>query len=863
MAANAAAVYEEHEAEIIAFPTMGRHYPKNVRVDNLAKRALKRTDDEVIHAVLTNFTVKMNAALIANDLDPIDTHDEIERSVEVALMVQRYRNSGGDLDVAMGIFPNQIEIIAKVMAALLNGERDIALLAETQFGKTGILCTVILLFNLYQHKRGSKVFIRMINPNLLGVEKQTTGDLERFSALLSSITLDGVTVREANAVYFNQRARISRKANTKVNNASEKELLALLSQGYDATLNQFGYTEQLAVVDEADEALGNKSYMDKMMGAAKSIGVKTRFLFCSATAWEYKCLSSFQVIEAPVTQDYAGFVRGTRIPVISFGTMARLVGRHAEGLENFSITRDFKKLEIVTALIDRIAAGVPINTPTVVSDYFPHSPRKDQWVERAVTAGEIGFNGLRWNGGNGMLVRYGKNGDQLEHLIKRRSRSMAQKGITMMAYQGSGKGTEITVYAPGHPEADCDFVTYTIPASECVTVEDLLAAARKLFEDHSLDHGFVNFQFVIGVVGLARRAMRFPKECSFFLDMSEAPTTMTALEQGTLGRATGWGKITDRIMPIVCMSGKVTAVVQKVRTLFDIYGKKIPVIRPSMHAMKTYREPTFRVAVTLSLDPKGPMWDRYSPTLKQSLRRIEAVILSQTAFEKSKSAKSKFLSPVKKYWTKAGNTVCKEGEVAKGWTHEGEGFVRETLKYIDETGKEKTKDWTFFDIFGLLGEDGISEIEDIFTEDFGGNIPENKVTLLRPGQVRSDGRHYAVSSNQSVHVAYRSAEADEALGEGKFGAMGQREGRDPTIKNNGWAANVIDPSVIMTPKDGGRLVKLGLILLNDALNSRGVDLETIDQTYCKKNTAPGKHMTNEVEKDLIAELSKVKDVVED
>lgn len=849
----------EGSAEIIDFPAAGRHYPKSVRVDNVAKRALKRTDDEIVRLVLAHFAAQMSAALVNNGLEPLTVHDEVERSVEMAVMVQTYRLTLGDLDFAIGIYLNQIEIVAEVLAALLNGDRNIALLAETQFGKTGILCTSILLFNLYQRDREKKVFIRLISPNLIGVEKQTKGDMDRFSALLSAIKLGDTTVRDANAIYFNQTDRLSRKANTSSNNETEKQLMERLANGYDSTLNQCGYTEQLVLVDEADEALGSTSYMMKLMNAAHRTGVKTRFLFCSATAWEYKCLESFQVIEAPITMAYAGFVRGRQIPVVSFETMARLVGKSGEGLSDFSITRDYEKIEIVTALVDLISSGVPLNAKTIVKKFDPFAPSKnEQWIEHEVMARDIGFNGKPWQGGEGMLIRYGKNGAQLEYLMKRRCRSMARKGITMLAYQGSGKGTEITIYAPGHPEADCDFITETIPANLCHTAENLLKEAREIFDRYSMAHGFMKFQFVIGVVGLARRAMRFPKECAFFVDMSEAPTTMTALEQGTLGRATGWNKITENIMPIVCMSNKVVKVVAKVRALFAIYGKKIPVIRPSQYSVKSYREPTFRMAVIVTLDSKNPMWGRYSPKLQQALRRINDLIMSQTKFVDSTSGKirdgKRAQSPVKKYSKSGGDTVSSEGKIADGWDFRGDNFVRQ------EFGDGKGKAWTFYDIFGILGEDGITEIEEIFTEDFGGQRPENDVVLLRPGQVRGDGRRYAATPTGEVHISYRSAEADEELGAGKFGVIGQREGRN-THKNNGWVENIVDPSVFVSSKSGS-VKMLGLTLMRDAMNSRGVDQETIDHTYCKANTAPGKHMTTKVELEAIRVLAKDEMVAE-
>ena len=840
---------ETAEAEIIAFPSGGRHFPKNVRVDIAAKRAMKRNDDEIVRLTYENFVTKMNAATAEYGLKPLTVAEISAKGTYVSMLVARYRSSGGDMAYAIGIYENQIGIIAQVLAAMLEDPRHIALLAETQYGKTGILCGSIILFNLYQHELGKKTFVRLVNPNFLGVERQTMNDLDQFNALLAPLCLNGVTSFEANAVYFNQTKRLSRKANTNKNNAREAEIIRDIANGYDPILNQCGYESMFVFVDEADEALNGSSFMNKMMAACAHNGLPTRFLFCSATAWEYKFLKGFNVIEAPVNDDYAGFLRGRQIPVCDFISLAQLI-KEPE-LEDFSISSHYKKHEVAFKIIESLSKGINPARKTTVRDYDPYGKKGHQWIERQATAGEIGFNGLPFNGGAHMAIRYGKNNGQLNYLRGKIQRRLARMGLTFLTYVGGKQGTTMIVYAPGHPDADEGYVETVIPTEQCQTIMEMLESAEKIFAGYREYHGFKTFHAVIGVVALARRAMRLPKECNLFVELSEYPTNMTALEQGSLGRLTGWGKFTDRIAPMCIMSKDVTKTVKKARYWFGYHGRKIAVISPSQYAAKTFQEPTLRVAVTVGLFGKD--WETFSPALKASLRRVASVIESQTYYAPSKSGDGKkkgLLSPIKLFRKSGGNAVSETGEVCEGWDFDGDGYIRrEFVTGHKKDGTPETKAWTLFDLFGLLGEDSIAELEQHFSDQFG-----ETVTLLRPGQVRSDGRHYASEGN-FVHMAYRSYEADLIQGEGKFGAMSQREGRDPTVKNNGWAKNVIDPSAIMSTVDK-KLAKLVFILKSDSLNHHGLDEDAVDFTYCKKGTAPYHQLATAEERATIDAISR-------
>lgn len=841
---------ETHEAEIISFPNSGRHYPKNVRIDMVSLRAMKRSDDEIIKLSTENFVNRFNEVAATYDIEPLTVAETIGKSVYSAVLVSRYKSSGGDPEYAFGIFQNQIEIIVQVLVAMLKDPRNIALLAETQYGKTGILCGAIILFNLYQSKRSEKTFVRLVNPNFLGVERQTLNDLDQFNALLSGVMLDDVTSYEANAVYFNQTERLSRKANTKKNILREKNIIQTLADGYDPILNQFGYTSLIVFIDEADEALSGSSFMNEMMKAAKEAAIPTRYLFCSATAWEYKNLQSFLVIEAPVNDDYAGFLRGRQIPVCDFQTLAEIINEPE--LAKFSISRDYTKTGMVRKLIDAFIKGVNPATQTSVRDFDPYGKKGAQWIDRAVTAGEIGFNGRPFNGGSHMAIRYGKNNiTQLGYLHGKCKRSLARMGVSFLCYVGGNAGVTLTVYAPGHPDADENYVEVLIPASRCQTICELLEAAEIEFDKYRDYHNKITFHAVIGVVALARRAMRLPKECNVFLEMSETPTTMTSLEQGSLGRLTGWGKFTDTITPMCVMSGDVTKVVAKARYWFEFHGMtmKIAVITPSQYSRKTFQEPSLRIAVTVGLS--GKEYETYSPALKASLKRIARVIEGQTEYAPTKGANGS-LSPVKKVWKKGDNAVDKDGIVAEGWDFDGDGYIRRSIPTArdDKGNVTKTKAWTLFDIFGMLGEAGVLELEGRFSDEFG-----EPVTFLRPGSFREDGRVYA-SEGTYIHVAYRSYEKDVILGEGKFGAMGQRDLRDPTIKNNGWGENIIDASAIMSTASK-KLAKLVFILARDSLNHHGMDAEAVDFTYCKKGTAPYKFLASDEDRKFIDKQTKI------
>jgi hypothetical protein len=317
--------------------------------------------------------------------------------------------------------------------------------------------------------------------------------------------------------------------------------------------------------------------------------------------------------------------------------------------------------------------------------------------------------------------------------------------------------------------------------------------------------------------------------------MSERPTSMTALEQGTLGRASGWFKITKNRSVTTLFSDDVSKIIIKARKLYDVHRKKIPVIKPSSHSLKNWREPSYRMSITIDLH-EGHMWDRMSHDLRNKFRRINDVIMGQIDFDEK------------------GSPFTKTPKKGEQWELVGDDFRQ---AYYGQDAKTK-KAWVFFNIFGILTKDNLSEIEALYGEEFG-----SEISLLLPLECRNDDghRHYSAADATHVHFALRNWESAEQQGKGRFSVTGSRETRGKDGKQRSLRheslKGVLDMSALLSYKEK-RVRGLTFILTDNAQDRKGVLEETADFTFPKPNTAPYKHFTTADDRDIINNLIKSK-----
>ena len=791
----------------------GNHYPKNKFIDIEELLRSQMTAAKIYDLCISDFISQWNAACDQYHAPSyrveLDQAPYSENRHTIAL-VKRYRKIN-DTFAAMQVYPNQIRAaLRSVMAFSKNKSKHLALLAETQFGKTGILGAFIVMYNLWQeaNKIEEKEFLRLIIPNFLGAEKQTDDDMDSIRHILAAVKMGGVSADDANKIYFKMDARSRRKANSKKNIKENEEFVnSLKDEDADTSLYCHGYTKKVIIIDEADEALGCDSYLDRILKQAKKAKVKTRLVMCSATAWEYKHLSKFEVINVEVDGNYCGLYAGKRVPVISLSTMADITGE--EELNDFSISRDYSKTHLALNVIRSFAKGVSVNTPCSIVEYDFGVKSSERFVKVMTTAGAIGFNGKPWNGGEGGLIRYGKSAKiHLKKLKIDLGMTLIEEGISFLTYTG---------------DSDCDFF---VKEKNGKIVEKSISKDEEDDEGNSAKTpiGLINLakkkgatNYIVAVVGLARRAMRFPPECTCFMDFSESATTMTALEQGTIGRSTGHFKVTSNRSVISMISNDVNEVVVESRFFYDEFGSKIPVIKPSQYAVSKFKRPSSKT--NLVIFKEDIVDDMYTPALKKSYLEIERIMTQNIQFTGNAGKRS---------------PVDTSKSIKVGLPVKGDGFIRALY-----TGGAKAG-WTFYDIFGVFGKDGIKEIEDTFSKKFG-----SSVSILTPNGYRGDGRHLA-SFNNHVRVNLRNFDEQVKLGINRFGVMGERSERGVSTTTAGvsGAENILNISCQFSERKGKvELQAISFVLSIDSMDTKGVDYKVDgDRTLPRATTPSGKKL---------------------
>jgi hypothetical protein len=830
------------ENVIPLMPLRGVHHRRGERIET----TFGHTEDEIKTKCFVDLRNRINAECTRAGKDFLRLENRIAHAIlpdhVMKEVVKRYHASGGNLAKAVEVFDNQLEVAIKVVASLIERTDHIAIIAETQYGKTAILCIAIILYNTWQNVNGGKKFCYLVNQNRLSSDEQTRDDFEKFHYLLNPMVYKGVVVGDANANYFNMQERMGRKTNAKRNIESRSNFFKSLAFGV-SDLNQYGYDSVIMFIDEGDEALGGKSYFDRTLTSAKRAKVDLRLCLCSATVWDYKDLDGFHKIEAPITEGYSGFVAGRRVPVVDFTAMAGLIG--VEGLKNYSMSRDYAKTDILRDVILAFHRGINPNATTDMIVCYPEEDRmKDRFHREPVKAKDLGFNGYPWNnncfGPSGGMMRFG-NKAQLTRFMDEQKYNLAAEGVVLLPFLGTAGECKFTMVDKKTGKPSDHTIPMDIKNKKNRTVIGMIEAA--------IEYGVQNY--VVCVVDRARRADRFPPDCTCFMDMSEKPTTMTAIEQGTLGRASGWFKITNMRSTMVMMAEDVVKVIVETRALYDLYGQKIPVIRPSQHSIKAWRRPGVRTSALVGVR-NGDMWKRFSPKLKQSLLSIEKLLLGVDP--KGNRLINFQAEPEKNFNSPKQVAVCRSASQRKTWRWHprNAGFLR------DFTGNSG---WTYYDVFSRLDEADMDELDGHFSDLWG-----SEARLLRPNEISTNGHRYASVNNTFVKIGLRNTSGQTGIGLTKLGAIGVRQGRASNInhtrqegKKNG---DIIDLIALMsdnsraTPRATGdeKLDYLSFPLKTVAFDMKGVSSETRSRTMPKSSTGIAKHCASRGNKREIAEM---------
>lgn len=776
----------------------------------------------------------------------------------------RVVNNGGSIRDVDGFVAHEgvFDIVLKVFKALIRGNargraanvarakkilnkelRDkphIALLAETQFGKTGILASSIIFYNLWCKTQGIKEICVLINPPRRAPAAQTNKDFNYAKQLLSAITFAAypkITLFEGNELSFsliNENA-----ANTMSKSKTRKNTEAL---DWIASFAQENDLMVTLIIDEADEAVNLKSFFDHALQIMTDYGVTARLLMCSATAWVYRFLERFECIEVDISdRRYSGTVTKKRTPVISMTALSKLINvpRLAtfdlgEATLNFKVHNDDMK-------------GIYEGDEETLAEARRQLDLDHKMVYDILTAFVCGIkgdsksklNGKPFNGGSAGMIRYGDT-EQLQALLNAiETRLFEDHGVVILRqFTGYSKSQSIK-------SRDASGRTCDITISGYQTIPEMVTAAKRV--------GVT--KYIVAVVDAARRADRFNTECTVFLDFTATFGTMTSMEQGTMGRASGWNKITKSQSTIVMLSDYNASKVAEFRRLFDRYKEKRAVITAANNAINEL--PAARKKKSFSLDrstAKGDLklvFDRIDETIgeaiKWSSKPASFVDRAATAKRKAMTAAEREAAwlPKPSFEKDYKSAFLRKGQSASGQT------------------------WLYWNISGILGNDLMKMIERTAQERFG----NNDVKLMKPGYTRGgDGRYLGVldssglhafagreTSNERkfIHISIGNVDRDDIQGPGRRGLTGDRNSRKPSQKSNNKDGKTIQIDFLFSKEKGTgetRLQRITFPLAGEFEDHQGVAATETKRVYPNSKSSVKKHIATDREHAIIKAL---------
>lgn len=733
------------------------------------------------------------------------------------------------------------------------GSEHIALIAETQFGKTGILASAILFYNLWCHTKGIKEICILINPPRRAPAAQTNKDFNYAKDLMSAITFaksPKITLFEGNKLSFSiinkNAANTLTKSRTRKNEDSLDQIAKIASGG--------GWMVTL-IIDEADEAVNLKSFFDHAMNTMKSHKVQARVLMCSATSWIFKSLERFNKITVDIIDPrYSGTITKVRTPVVSMTDIATLAG--ISRLKGFSlpdakVNLDFSRLnpEYHPEDVDDIESS----KLAVEADHEMVYQTISAFV-RGIDSKAHGLNGKSFNGGSAGMLRYGDT-VQLQALLGFiENRLFAEHGVVILRqFTGFQKSQQIMAL-------DSQGRICQKSISGYQTIPDLVRAAKNA--------GVT--KYIVAVVDAARRADRFGTECTVFLDFTATFGTMTSMEQGTLGRASGWNKIVEGVQSTVCMVSDYNAEkVRKFRKIYDTHGYKGAVLPVAMNAVSEH---------LAAVEKKSYSFNRSeaSDEILEAFENIDAIIGETIEWS---------LPPVftdDDFVTRTTpKGIIKYGRTAKQKAADWKAkprFISAKYRptelnaliepYLREGYSDGGQKWLYWDVFNIIGKSNMDKMVAKLRADFGSDDAD----FMRDGCTRGeDGRMLGVFSpdgdhsldgisktlnSRFIHISIGNVERDNKQGPGRRGLTGDRASRTPTQKSNNKDGKTIQIDFLFRKCEDGetRLERLTFPLSAVFEDHHGVAASEEKKHYGGSKTVVKKHLVTENERRKIESI---------
>ena len=552
--------------------------------------------------------------------------------------------AAGDMLRARGhaLYKDQLRYAIRIARALRR-KRHVAFCAETQWGKTTALVMGVNLFRIDLAVRGiTDTAVIMVNPSRNAPAEQSDDDFRHSEAIHSALSLGGNDRHTLESVNFRSRSTIGLDCMKRARKDQIHDIINSCLRNH--------ITNLVLVIDEADEASGKNGVMGTWVTDLAKAGITVKLLLCSATAYQYQDISAFHLIEVNVPPDtnYAGLVKGKPIPIVSFDRVADL-------------TKDASLKGFFDGPRGR---GKAIQAAHHRKNLLPDLLRS---VCRGIDDPKGKFNGKPLNGGRHICLRFGRSEDEANILIAhlREVGVLDELGLTVVPFYG-------TALTQGGR-----------------TVE------KKIAEATGSDP---NARCLILVLGAGRRADRFPVDCTIFIDCTESFADMAAAEQGSIGRATGWFKMTEDRSVIVILSPENERLIRDFRMTYQREGRKIPL------------KPITR-AVRITKDKRARSTQKTVQFSVEDFHDAEDAAFIQKIFDRLRDATVADLSNYGKEHQIKGKTVY--------------GKLEHSTNFVP--------------VYEIIGEDDLGRLESILSVHYG-----DEVRLIRPGEERWDGKFIPV-----------------------------------------------------------------------------------------------------------------------
>jgi hypothetical protein len=649
-------------------------------------RDMQRIVGEGHRQYLDHLTTFLN-----DDFQEVAVDAQLAHSLHIKLSVERQREIYAKMQLrsetafeVISSYPGAMphvdkgEVVAN-MLSLLDSTSHIALEAETQYGKTVSSIFAVGIRALLNERDGNPEYIALVNPGKNIGADQTNNDLEDFVDLHASLHLDGEVYTIQDACKNGLIKSFKRSTETPIDEI-------------DAGATEIGATIITLVIDEGDAASGINSVLDRWMVELRNRGYEVRLLLISATSYPYREIENYKHYKVHIDPNsgYCGTVAGKRTPVLGFTTVSKLVRNPAFAdftlasyTANLSSNNTHRKKDarLQAELLAEVLYECCMNPPS-----------------------RRGFNGLKFNGGRAGIVRVG-SAATTAHFEKHVEPILRKQGIKLVPFYDTHMKRKGRLL-PGQKRYK--------------QIDDVLAE----------NDGYC----LIVVKGAARRQDRVPAECTLAFDFTDAFSNTIAMEQGTMGRMSGWFKIIDQRSTMVIVSDENEKMIGLFRRDYDKYHEKIPRKNPGSNSI---------------------VMENFLPRNGQTL---DQVIIDFTKSE------YKHLTALRQRFTDVfGHVVRRDDREAKvnvGHKQFGEAKVIQTNGPVPKLSWAKgpvtsapsdlaRSRYLNFDIEAIVGPYW-GDLQDAMTKAGVG------AKLLRPGTTRPDGVHYPVNEQKHVEIDIRN-----------------------------------------------------------------------------------------------------------